>query len=257
MAYRSTRSSGKRNANEVTPTSPPTSPHKQGQSQKRSKVEKPKPSSTSINKKSSDDSEDLQIVECTGDIFDAPPNTLIMHACNCDGSWGAGIAAAFKDRYPKAYMQYVYNCEEYDHKLFDHAQLIPPVDAFEAGTQDEGEGFNESSSRPGNETKADVANGGAAKHFVGCLFTSRHYGRRRDKPARILAATAPAMVDLLRKVNEWNAKAEDSEKVGEVRMCKINSGLFAVPWGRTKAVLEKIDVTRSDVKVIKVVSPPG
>lgn len=57
------------------------------------------------------------------------------------------------------------------------------------------------------------------------------------------------------KVDEWNVKAGDvGEKVGEVRICQINSGLFAVPWVETKAVLESIDVSGFDVKEIKVVS---
>jgi ADP-ribose 1''-phosphate phosphatase len=194
------------------------------------------------------------MVESTGDIFNAPPNTLIIHACNCDGSWGAGIAAAFKSKYPKAFEVHKDHCDEYGIELIESAQLIPPIDAFEAPdsvpdeTPDDALQFNIPSSK-GLKAKP-------AKHFVGCLFTSRHYGRRRDSPGRILAATAPAMVDLLRKVNAWNAEAEPGEKIGEVRMCKINSGLFAVPWAKTRGVLEDIDVSRSSVKSVRVISPP-
>ena len=65
------------------------------------------------------------------------------------------------------------------------------------------------------------------------------------------------MVDLLRKVREWNAACEEGEEIREVRMCKINSGLFAVPWQKTRRVLEEIDVARSEVKVVRVISPPG
>lgn len=65
------------------------------------------------------------------------------------------------------------------------------------------------------------------------------------------------MEGLLKQVQLWNEKAVEDEKVGEVRMCKINSGLFAVPWEKTKDVLESIDVSQSDVKIIKVVSPPS
>ena len=81
------------------------------------------------------------------------------------------------------------------------------------------------------------------------------YGRKRDSPARILKATKPAMEDLLKQVNEWNAKAGPEDVIEEVRMCKINSGLFAVPWEKTKALLEDLDVTGGEVKVIKVISP--
>jgi len=168
----------------------------------------------------------LKLTEKTGDIFAAPPNTLLIHACNCEGSWVAGIAKAFHDRYPHAYDAYAAHCDEHSHSLFGQAQLIPPRD-------DDGD----------------------SKHFVGCLFTSRSKGRKKDSPGRILGATRLAMEDLLSKVDEWNVKAGDvGEKVGEVRICQINSGLFAVPWVETKAVLESIDVSGFDVKEIKVVS---
>ena len=64
------------------------------------------------------------------------------------------------------------------------------------------------------------------------------------------------MGDLLRQVGEWNASAKAEDKVDEVRMCKINSGMFAVPWEKTKAVLEGVGVGESGVKVVKVISPP-
>ncbi|KAK5115645.1 hypothetical protein LTR85_009816 [Meristemomyces frigidus] len=174
------------------------------------------------------DSNKLRIEEEIGDIFNAPPNTLIIHACNCEGSWGAGIAKAFADNYPAACDKYADHCDEHADNLFGHALLIPP-------------------------SKEDD---GAAIHFVGCLFTSRSKGRKKDTPTRILGATGPAMRDLLEQVREWNAKAaDDGEKVGEVRMCQINSGLFNVPWKKTRTVLEGIEVGEDDdVKVVKVVS---
>jgi ADP-ribose 1''-phosphate phosphatase len=62
------------------------------------------------------------------------------------------------------------------------------------------------------------------------------------------------MEDLLRKVKHWNENAPEARRVKEVRMCQINSGLFNVPWKKTKAVLEEIDVAELDVKEIMVVS---
>lgn len=63
------------------------------------------------------------------------------------------------------------------------------------------------------------------------------------------------MRDLLKAVDKWNqkdgssgdgTKGEDCESgkvhVGEVWMCKINSGLFGVPWKETVDVLEAIEV---------------
>jgi ADP-ribose 1''-phosphate phosphatase len=175
----------------------------------------------------------LQLHEETGDIFQAPPNTLIIHACNCQGSWSAGIAAAFKKNYPQAFQEYATHCNTTKQKanLIGTALLIPPSEKPKRG-------------------KSDTE---VTKHFVGCLFTSVRFGKGKDSPSKILEATGPAMEDLLRQVKVWNSQADDGERVGEVRICQINSGLFNVPWAKTKAVLESIDVAESDVKEIMVV----
>ncbi|KAM3424483.1 hypothetical protein BST61_g6487 [Cercospora zeina] len=148
-------------------------------------------------------------------IFAAPPRTLLLHACNTEGSWGAGIALAFKKTYPTAFETYRDHCNlTPSDELIGTAILIPP------------------------SYEDDSA---ASTHFIGCLFTSVSKGQRKDSPDKILRATGRAMQDLVTKVSEWNAEQKDSEKkVGEVRMCKINSGLFGVKWERTKAVLEGI-----------------
>ncbi|KAK3116223.1 ADP-ribose 1''-phosphate phosphatase [Teratosphaeriaceae sp. CCFEE 6253] len=169
--------------------------------------------------------ETLLLTEEPGDIFAAPPHTLLIHACNAAGSWGAGIALAFKSHYPAAFATYSQHCQHTNvDTLLGTALLIPP-------------------------SKGEM-------HFVRCLFTSRHFGRRKDAPAKILAATGPAMEDLLRRVGEFNAGVgEAGGRVGEVRICRINSGLFKVPWAKTRAVLEGLDVRGSEVKEVKVVSP--
>ncbi|KAF2164971.1 hypothetical protein M409DRAFT_31335, partial [Zasmidium cellare ATCC 36951] len=143
-----------------------------------------------------------------GDIFAAPPRTLLIHACNTEGSWGAGIAKAFKEHYPSAYETYHDHCLKHGSKLHSTALLIPPSETDGPG------------------------------HFVGCLFTSRSKGKKKDSPGKILEVTGPAMRDLLRRVTEWNEGKGEGERVGEVWMCKINSGLFGVKWGDTRSVLE-------------------
>ena len=52
------------------------------------------------------------------------------------------------------------------------------------------------------------------------------------------------MQDLLEQVAEWNAAhaGDEGMQVRRVRMCKINSGLFGVPWEETVEVLEGIDL---------------
>lgn len=167
----------------------------------------------------------LRLTESVGDIFNAPPNSLIIHACNCEGSWGAGIAAAFKQHYMGAFKVYAAHCKQNGHDLFGNALFISPQ-------------------------KLDKKK----QHFVGCLFTSRSKGKKKDSPSAILEATKPAMEDLLQQVKEWNSSHAKEEAVGEVRICKINSGLFAVPWNETKELMESIDVDQHDIKEVKVIS---
>jgi ADP-ribose 1''-phosphate phosphatase len=66
-------------------------------------------------------------------------------------------------------------------------------------------------------------------YTVGCLFTSAHYGRLKDSPQLILKHTRSAVRDLI-------AQAAVSDNIA---MCKINAGLFAVPWPDTQAVLHE------------------
>lgn len=160
-----------------------------------------------------------------GDIFSAPPNALLIHACNTQGSWGAGIAAAFKDRYPAAYQVYNSHCIKAHNPRTDpvetgSALLIPPSETDEA-----------------------------SQHYIGCLFTSARYGRAKDRPEEILTATGSAVRDLLQQVREME---KDGKEVSGVRMCKINSARFGVPWERTVEVLEGIEIHegwRGDVEV--------
>jgi ADP-ribose 1''-phosphate phosphatase len=99
-----------------------------------------------------------------GDLFLAPPNSILVHACNTQGSWGAGIALAFKRNYPTQFEQYKAHCKEHGRDLVGTCLLIP----------------------------GDV-------HDIACLFTSRAYGKRKDTPEEILAATQGAVQDLLKQ----------------------------------------------------------
>ncbi|KAF8195532.1 hypothetical protein BJ912DRAFT_1056765 [Pholiota molesta] len=112
-----------------------------------------------------------------GDLFLAPPNSILVHACNTQGSWGAGIALAFK---------------------LGTCLLIP----------------------------GDV-------HDIACLFTSRAYGKRKDTPEEILAATQGAVQDLLKQNVQGKA----------LHACRFNSGKFAVPWEDTEAILKALNVS--------------
>lgn len=167
----------------------------------------------------------LQIVDKAGDIFTAPSNTVLIHSCNCRGSWSAGIALQFKARYPGAYRSYLSHCNSADlDSLVGTALLIPQIQK--------------------------------SNHYIGCLLTSREYGQHKDSQAEILMATESAMKMLLQQIRDQILNSKNStSRINEVWMCKINSGMFGVPWNQTKKVLEdiKIDST-SKVNTITVIS---
>ncbi|KAK0705055.1 ADP-ribose 1''-phosphate phosphatase [Lasiosphaeris hirsuta] len=157
----------------------------------------------------------FRITDKVGDLFDAPPNSVLIHACNCIGSWSGGIARAFRDHYPDAYRIYNAHCKRsLPERLAGTALLIAPRP--DAGKQ----------------------------HYIGCVFTSKRFGRAKDTPAMILRSTAPAMLDLMRQVA---AEMENGEEIGEIRMCRINSGLFSVPWQQSKRVIERLQLGEEDV----------
>ena len=72
-------------------------------------------------------------------------------------------------------------------------------------------------------------------HWIGCLFTSAKYGKAKDKPDVIVGNTIQAMQMLLELVSQ-------NEGVTSIRMCKINSGRFAVPWQDTADALTSIEL---------------
>jgi O-acetyl-ADP-ribose deacetylase (regulator of RNase III) len=47
-----------------------------------------------------------------GDLFAAPALTAFAHGCNCAGAMGAGIAVAFKARWPAMYVDYKARCAD-------------------------------------------------------------------------------------------------------------------------------------------------
>jgi len=55
---------------------------------------------------------------CKGNLFNAAgPNTILIHAGNCTGFWGAGIAAQFKIKYPNHYKEYKRLCNTHKEAL--------------------------------------------------------------------------------------------------------------------------------------------
>ncbi len=93
-----------------------------------------------------------------GDLFKvAPKEAYLLHACNCQGAWGAGIAKAFKLYYPMDYIkynQYCKNTEDISGTVF------------------------------------------ITKNNIICLFTSEHFGKETDSVEVILDNTKLALKEL-------------------------------------------------------------
>ncbi|KAK0503641.1 hypothetical protein EDD18DRAFT_1344490 [Armillaria luteobubalina] len=109
----------------------------------------------------------LKLTYIKKDIFSAPENSILVHACNTKGSWGAGIALAFRERYPEAFTVYNQHCKEQGPATLGTCLLIP-----------------------------------GERHDIACLFTLEAYGRQKDSLEQILDATRTAMGDLMRQNTE-------------------------------------------------------
>lgn len=137
-----------------------------------------------------------KITTIKGNLFDAPKGSILIHACNCKGVWGSGIAKQFAKRFPKAYEVYAQECKDKGSSLLGKCLLIP-----------------------------------TGSYVVGCLFTSKNYGQFVDKPDNILIATRLAIAHMILQ----------NEQDLPFHTCKINSGLFNVPWKDTKKILKETE----------------
>ncbi|KAG9964802.1 hypothetical protein KCU61_g2262, partial [Aureobasidium melanogenum] len=170
------------------------------------KASKEPPAETDSEEEDSSDEEapNVVVTERKGDLFAAPNNTLLLHACNCVGSWGAGIALAFKKHYPNHFAIYEAHCKsKTPNSLLSTCLLIPPQPT-------------------------------GPRHWIGCLFTSRKYGRGKDSKDDIMDSTDSALQDMLEQLGDLE------NKPSQIWMCKINSGSFKVPWSQTKALIEAL-----------------
>lgn len=145
------------------------------------------------------------IIYKKGSLFDAPKESILVHACNGRGTWGAGIAAEFRRRFIQSYEEYRDAC-------------VPKA--------------------RDNCGRAIVTSEG-----VGCLITSADYGRNVDSPDLILYYTKQAVADLLHfahttkersihsnKFNSglFNVPWEDTEKVIEEALTKYPNVTWTV-----------------------------
>lgn len=134
-------------------------------------------------------------------LFDAPEDSIIIHACNAQGVWGSGIAKEFKTRYPESFEWYSDHCKS--PKALGEGRLSYLTEE---------------------------------PHKVGWIITSYNYGNKKDSKVSILGNTALALNDLCNsiylKMSGYN--------IIEVYSNKFNSGLFGVPWEESEEVLNQV-----------------
>lgn len=105
--------------------------------------------------------DNMRYQEINGNMFDSVPSeTLLLHACNCWGNWGKGIALEFAKRFPEAYSQHKEYCNsKTTEELLNTSQIILPSK-------------------------------------VVCLFTSRGFGKQKGTIREILESTRRSLVHL-------------------------------------------------------------
>jgi ADP-ribose 1''-phosphate phosphatase len=142
-------------------------------------------------------------------LFDAPKESVIIHACNSQGMWGSGIAKPFSEQYPHSYKDYQRFCARWNQ---ERGTAVGMADLSM---------FHESE-----------------PHWVGWIVTSHDYGPRKDSPELIKIHTTLALRELCEKI--YRAHPRDSNPSIEVYSNKFNSGLFAVPWEDSELILKTV-----------------
>lgn len=157
-----------------------------------------------------------------GDLFKHTSSSpdkwnILLHACNCKGSWGAGVAYGFKEHYPSAYKTHHRYCKSMTKSidLLGTSQIIP--------------------SNPN-----DLGHQTVGKVLVACLFNSDGFGADKMPPKDIVYYTDHAMKDLIEKLDHFQQLDQKDGRI-IINMPKINAGLFGVPWNMTEEILSKYD----------------
>ena len=204
----------------------------------------------------------MVVTEHIGDIFAAPEGSVLIRKStplallykadrgpdsnNCQGDWGAGVAAAFKakvcrdpmitagyDRatanrpcqFPAAYQVYHDHCTipgstHVKKLLLGTCLLIPPQ-------------------------PTDVEKSG--RYWIACLMTSLHYGRRVDKPDVILENTRKALTAMRTEMQKAERSVAGLSFEGTLYTVRMNGKAFKTPWPLTRRVLAN---SRLDVRVM-------
>lgn len=159
------------------------------------------------------------LVYMPGDLFSVPVGSILVHACNCQGTWGKGIAYDFKQRWPSAFRRYREDCVREGEGLRGQARFYTGIDG-------QGHGYGSNA-------------GMSSIYAIGCLFTSVGYGWNVDHPGDILDATASAVEAMVQIAKIQGAP---------IHSPKFNSGLFRIPWADTEQRLRTVLQKYPEVK---------
>ncbi|KAI5957825.1 POA1 [Candida theae] len=160
----------------------------------------------------------MTIKYITGDLFrhtaQAGKSVVLAHACNTGGSWGGGIAAVFRNKFPIANSEYTNYCLNNTNLL--GTSLLLEADDFEQ-----------------------------SRVYIACLFTSDF----SQSPEQIASHTYRSLKHLAKQLESIDGvEAQDGKKV--VNMPKINAGIFGVPWELTEGELKKVTNLEFNVYVL-------
>ncbi|KUI67416.1 ADP-ribose 1''-phosphate phosphatase [Cytospora mali] len=156
---------------------------------------------------------------------DTANTTFFLHATNCLGVWGTGIAKALKEQFPNAFEADRQSCR----------QDCPPG---EHPTGDEVENIIGTCHIIPPNVVSDEA-----PFSIVCLRTSRGYGRPTvgkaglDKKDVVLEQTRWALQDFRAQLEDLG---DERQRDIVVWSPQINSGGFHIPWERTKEIIEEV-----------------
>jgi len=154
----------------------------------------------------------VEIQYRTGSLLALCPDTvMIVHACNCRGVWGAGVAAQLEKEYPDAFKAHQKYCHQ------DNDDLGRSMAIFHHGPT------------------------------IGCLFTRAGYGQPTEREKNlgyekaVLQATETAMTSMLEGMSKLIQSGDTRfSEITEIRMPMINNGHFGIDWPETAKVLTGI-----------------
>ena len=173
--------------------------------------------------------------EHIGDILDAPTNALIIHAVNCLGEWGSGIALHLRKSQIIPYIIYTGFCQ---YKA--SGRKSPLGECLLIDPDDDQVIDREATTDPSSMT------------WMACLFTSIGYGTKittrnpgRGTKEEILHATASAVDHMLRQLSILYGEVATGSAARprryhpplELWTCQFNSGNFKVPWEESEKIL--------------------